>query len=102
MSDFSGTPGPWALAPDGLTVWSSDDVRPNRIAQVQAWPLGVGDNNARLISAAPDLLAACQAAGPLLLALGVKTDWPQQVLTTIEMVKAAVIKATAVKESPDE
>jgi hypothetical protein len=58
------TPGPWKVAgPIGKGIWITDETCNNQIAVVY------GENqtpeaeaNARLIAAAPELLAACQHA----------------------------------------
>lgn len=52
------TPGPWAANPDGLI-----HAGKNRLHIAQAATIGMGhaaEGNARLIAAAPDLLAALQ------------------------------------------
>jgi len=51
--------------------------------------------NANLFIAAPDLLAACEAAIPLLKLLAVKTDMADNVIETLTMTAAAVEKAKA-------
>ncbi len=57
MSNKKHTPGPWVLTPDpnGWTLESNG-------ASVTAKPFDSSDNDARLIAAAPDLLAACKLA----------------------------------------
>lgn len=62
------TPGPWELAESGLdfTVISEEQHQPVAVALVYGSLSGddIGDpqDNARLVIAAPDLLAACEAA----------------------------------------
>lgn len=54
------TPGPWAANPDGLI-----HAGKNRLHIAQAATIGMGHAaaaNARLMAAAPDLLAACLMA----------------------------------------
>ncbi len=62
------TPGPWAYDPDSKEVFSSNEghgcgwialVKGNDSAD-QPLPAGMQAANARLIAAAPDLLAACR------------------------------------------
>lgn len=57
------TPGPWTVTPDGFRVWSETAQRVvaytalnNKSRTFEA------ALNARLLAAAPDLLAACKAA----------------------------------------
>lgn len=86
MSKPKHAPGPWryVFEADGTAVYSAD----KKLVCVGVMPtIGVGDvdANARLIEAAPDLLAACQfvldnAGGP-----------PADMLSRI---RAAVKKAT--------
>lgn len=67
MTEFKGTPGPWqndphigaTFGPNGLPIMTAGGGCPG--------PEGdEGRANARLISAAPELLAACQLMLPLL------------------------------------
>lgn len=53
------TPGPWRATP---SVWTLDWVVEHTGADTTFRPLPVTESNARLIAAAPDLLAACIAA----------------------------------------
>lgn len=70
------TPGPWKIfhgglkGDDGFSV-GSDNLQAERVKVVaECWPCTIVDNqhrdelraNARLIEAAPELLAACEAA----------------------------------------
>lgn len=63
MSETKHTPGPWAVIADGPTrVVATDTSRPWRIAVVDS-PSDADpdvDANARLIAAAPELLAALE------------------------------------------
>jgi hypothetical protein len=58
------TPGPWRVADGGVTHWyiyrDKDEIATTRHEFPNA------EANARLIAAAPDLLAALEAAAPLL------------------------------------
>jgi hypothetical protein len=86
------TPGPWTIKAnnrvDDLEIRADDGSR--LIANVYPQP----DNNAFLISAAPDLLAACEAAWSILSAHGLLDDcntgynWPVGC-----MLDAAIAKA---------
>ena len=103
MSDSKFTPGPWfweySQDSDGPIALSAGrtDVLLATGAFGRAWA-EVGDADARLIASAPDLLAACEAAGPLLLLLGAKTDWPAEVKVTLEAMRAAVARAKGIRE----
>ena len=59
------TPGPWTVerdsTVDGYTVWRASSMGDLFIAQVKRQK-GEEASNARLIAAAPDLLAACAKA----------------------------------------
>jgi hypothetical protein len=59
----SHAPGPWYLEPARLPdVLFINDSRKLPVASCDAWEPGVSTNNARLIAAAPDLLAALEEA----------------------------------------
>jgi hypothetical protein len=67
MTDATHTPGPWLLDGDKICTRRGNEIA--RITRYGAWldvgtPYGlknpIGDANARLIAAAPDLLAACE------------------------------------------
>lgn len=69
MTDATHTPGPWLL--DGDKICTNRDNEIARITRYGAWfdagtPYGlknpIGDANARLIAAAPDLLATLETA----------------------------------------
>lgn len=86
------TPGPWAA--DGLDVKNGCGhmaTTPERIG-----PDGekIGEANARLIAAAPDLLAACQAALPILTAYIPPENFDGHAAKALAAVTAAVSKAT--------
>ena len=85
------TKGPWTLAPfgRGVDVISDDDCGPRIIAECKARngsELESCEANARLIAAAPSLLAACKAAKARMLNGGNNAD-------TLRMVRAAIAKA---------
>lgn len=61
----SPTPGPWIIETEPFNVWTEDGLLIahctrgfERFEDDEAWETGVA--NARLIAAAPDLLAACK------------------------------------------
>ena len=56
------TPGPWTAIDTGRRNSCKVEHRANKIATIWSHPLGNREANARLIAAAPDLLAACEAA----------------------------------------
>lgn len=67
MTDTTHTPGPWLLDGDKICTNRGNEIA--RMTRYGAWfdagtPYGlknpIGDANARLIAAAPDLLAACE------------------------------------------
>jgi len=98
MSKIKHTPGPWKYDPDnersdlivragGLLLAEVNDTR--------SWPLAQCQANARLIAAAPDMLAALQAA--LELSDKIKeVDQPRtdECQAVYNQVKAAIDKAT--------
>ena len=64
MTDTQHAPGPWAT--DGKDYgWCIMDLRGARVATVWRDGAPLATANARLIAAAPDLLAALQAALPI-------------------------------------
>lgn len=62
MSEHKYSPGPWTVTESGLSV----DAGHTRIRQEAVGPREEREANARLISAAPDLLAAAQNTVDLL------------------------------------
>ena len=63
------TPGPWGVANSGGRVIRAGMVHPATIAVLETVPLKISDEiiaNARLIAAAPELLAALEHLGPRL------------------------------------
>lgn len=54
------TPGPWIVGPRGAAVYGPDNMRLASL-DANAKTLGQRTDNARLIAAAPDLLAALKA-----------------------------------------
>lgn len=71
------TPGPWVLKParsivGGWAVWAEYEPGKHcQVADIEPWPndpdtAPESEANARLIAAAPDLLAACEAAETIL------------------------------------
>lgn len=83
------TPGPWAANPDGLI-----HAGKNRLHIAQAATIGMGHAaaaNARLIAAAPDLLAALQALEWAVDGVAyIQEEYAEQV----EKARAAIAKAT--------
>jgi hypothetical protein len=68
MTDTKHTPGPWAVCPDGrltpgatVPVYSASDAEGLRLTVALVRTIGPeGDADARLIAAAPELLAALE------------------------------------------
>lgn len=107
------TPGPWFLSPDRPESTDENDERSITDDQeghgcviARVWPLGLDfdedgtgsrDANARLIAAAPDLLAACIRAKGFVESWGKKLgDWDIVDQNTINAINAAIEKATGV------
>lgn len=65
MSETKHTPGPWSVAETQEGTLIKSDVEPGYFARIQGACAGAhgkqGAANARLIAAAPELLAACKA-----------------------------------------
>lgn len=62
MSEFKGTPGPWEYCEDDNVI-TGRGINPLIEIVPQSNPVGieVRNANARLIAAAPELLAACES-----------------------------------------
>lgn len=58
MSDVKHTPGPWQS--DELGITGSGATGPENVVLIWAGPNGVKKADADLVTAAPDLLAACK------------------------------------------
>jgi len=104
MSEFKGTPGPWFVTADELSVDS--DVARN-IADCESVTLHAGYSgtdfatckhaiaNARLISAAPELLEALQKMVEIAAPHIYPTpDKPKSAWAALESARAAIAKAT--------
>jgi len=88
------TPGPWNWTDDGRgNKWGRDELRPSVIYATRESQLAVSAEDARLIAAAPDLLAALQG-----LLRGI-FDGPDEADAAMLIAKArdAVNKATGEK-----
>lgn len=84
------TPGPWIIETEPFNVWTTDGFLIAHCVRGfgdfnddEAWETGVA--NARLIAAAPDLLAACKRAEKC-----IKEYEPREALNDLE---AAIAKA---------
>lgn len=81
MFEAKPTPGPWHVGPDGRQVFAADDAM---IADATDTYEGLegecpeADENARLIAAAPALLAACESL--LVAADATQDDQPHRFL----------------------
>jgi hypothetical protein len=84
------TPGPWAQDPTGDIGWWQIGTLDRPVATVDAgdfWPIAEAQANARLIAAAPEMLAACR------MVLEMAVAWQPLTPGDIAEVKAAVAKA---------
>jgi hypothetical protein len=79
------TPGPWNLAPKAVNHQLLYGPVPGLIADIHK------DEDARLIAAAPDLLAALQH---LLLTIGSDPELEEYLETGSALARAAIAKAT--------
>lgn len=93
------TPGPWALLADegyrvnGREVHNRVVAGNREIARVAGVAADKhGEHNARLIAAAPDLLAACEAALGLLVGYDDKLN-PKHSAPVFSTLRAAIAKA---------
>lgn len=98
------TPGPWTfehVSQDVVDI-KSDGPKWKAVATIKANKLGAGEvgadelsSNARLIAAAPDLLAACEKAADAFDALAevnnLPSGWKRSV---VDPIRAAIAKAT--------
>lgn len=97
MSESKHTPGPWHVAGNGLSRYVEGRVRPGVMQEV-AWcgateVSGQMESNARLISAAPELLESAERAERWLVLLeGHKIS--NECASVIEKLRAAIAKAT--------
>lgn len=94
---MSHTPGPWAVG-DKRGVWAGPVVMANDGQRGVAFVCGESDANARLIAAAPDLLAACEALCDRLTGWMDETaadddDRERQDEAALDMADAAIAKA---------
>lgn len=93
MADSQHTPGPWRLHVNTSTVVCSGPVGPQhiRIADCRVYEhrdsLANCEANARLITAAPDLLSACKFVAET------AVSWQPFTPGDIALVKAAIAKA---------
>jgi hypothetical protein len=92
------TPGPWDYSPGGITIHG-----PNEEAVAETLPQGRRTlDNARLIAAAPDLLAACERLKRAVTVIhglspdGPEIDWVDEAgeLDAVHLAIAAIDKAT--------
>lgn len=92
MSDTQHTPGPWFATPDSYAVYERDGYgyRGDTMCALPGGDPAIRAANARLIAAAPELLAALQAVLPYL--GGTVIFAPEQAAA-----RAAIAKATGVQ-----
>jgi hypothetical protein len=88
------TPGPWFALSGGFV---SQSVGPNwyskMVCRTQNEISEDGAANARLIAAAPELLAACEAAHKSLFAIGTAQEMTDLVYSVKRQLAAAIAKA---------
>lgn len=91
------TPGPWSYIAEngGYTIDSPSQPAGKRdicrIARTKPWD---GEDNAKLICAAPDLLAACKAALDALIAAGADGEIWDMPSPVCEQLRDAISKAS--------
>jgi hypothetical protein len=89
---YQHTPGPWRIYEDGMigsaSVRRFPEMTVIKPGTVKGETIGVAMANAKLIAAAPELLAACKAA----MAFGSQGD-THDGLSVSEILRAAVAKA---------
>lgn len=92
MNKFSIAPWKSAIAFDRAYIRNIKDAQGEIIAQIPDWEDGLEETtaNARLMAAAPDLLAACVEA------LSLFDDYPEcyESIGTLERLTAAIARAT--------
>lgn len=92
MSDPNHTPGPWEYRVDGNCVViegkGADYVAHTENPETAADRLDIA--NARLIAAAPDLLAACKK---VMTTCGSPSDWNGETREFLLAIEAAIAKA---------
>ena len=93
------TPGPWRIGDAGAVIFGPKSDRPSPVTVAAVGRAGGNPDqaraNARLISAAPELLAALQAALCLYDQGQMKLDGDSGSDPLIESARAAIAKATA-------
>jgi hypothetical protein len=94
MTETKHTPGPWEIG-DHMQIWSDHCDGPLAETIPNAKP-GVNESNARLIAAAPELLAACEGVlGVLNHGTPTKEDGtPNTHWKHIDIIRAVIAKAT--------
>lgn len=93
MTEFKGTPGPWAVNEDGWKVESDKEhgwVNDGWIICKLEGP--DAKTNARLIASAPDLLNAAQTALSVF-EVEYITDGREDLIQFMELIRAAIAKA---------
>jgi len=91
VSEFKGTPGPWRHYPDDNIIVSADGRLLDWVARSLHVTREQRDANARLVSAAPDLLGALIAITDQLERVG--DTRPHKDGEFIEQARAAIAKA---------
>jgi len=102
MTQTTHTPGPWAFTDemyglDHMRVYGVNDHSGQGVANCGYGDSGEAQANARLIAAAPDLLAACR----YMLSedvTGGSIHWQGNTHTALAMMERAVAKATGTEE----
>lgn len=104
------TPGPWRVVRANPSPtsgeWMISGSKPGYLAEVRDCGSGDVQANARLIAAAPELLAACEAAARLAWEVGCETVDGEKFLCPdgrgdlYRQITAALLKAGALSEAP--
>lgn len=85
------TPGPWTTGPRGVSVYGPDNMR---LATLDSRLLSQRSHNARLMAAAPDMLAALRAAELIMRAYVMPEHFDGHAAAALTTVRDAIAKAT--------
>lgn len=86
------TTGPWRVGDAGMTVFGPRTDAPSPVTVARLAPGADARANARLLAAAPDLLAACEEVGALIGDVSNAALWPTLGPVAVKL-RAAIAKA---------